>query len=102
MEKTDDSEIRFRKLNNTFLSSDPKERQQYFGRLFEDSIVYEHYGKGGKVKIAPTMVFKVYQNVYLDKSSKNFVPDTEKSSLFNYLDAFSTLITQDHKDIMNV
>lgn len=102
MEKTDDSEIRFRKLNNTFLSSDAKERQQYFGQLFENSMVYEYYGKGGKVKIAPTIVLKAYQNIYLDKSSKNFVPDTEKSSLFNYLDAFSTLITQDHKDIMNV
>ena len=102
MEKTDDSEIRFRKANNTFLSSDSKERQENLGRLIESSMIYEHYGKGGKVKIAPAMVLKAYQNIYLDSSSKNYVPDTEKSSLFNYLDAFSTLITQDHKDIMNV
>ena len=102
MEKTDDSEIRFRSLNNNFFDSDSKDRQENLGRLIESSMVYEHYGKGGKVKIAPAMVLKAYQNVYLDSSSRNFVPDTEKCSVFNYLDAFSTLITQDHKDIMNV
>lgn len=102
MEKTDDSEVRFRKLNNTFFETDTKERQENLGRLIESSMIYEYYGKGGKVKIAPAMVLKAYQNVYLDSSSRNFVPDTQQCSLFNYLDAFSTLITQDHKDIMNV
>lgn len=101
MELTDDSQIRFNKLNSEFLSSDPEDKQQKLGELIEDSMFLEINNKGGKVKIAPAMVLKAYQNVYLDSSSKNFVPNTEKCSMFNYVDAFSSLITEDDKDIIN-
>ena len=62
---------------------------------------YEYCNKGGKVKLATAMVLKAFQNVYMDSSSRNYVSETEESSLFNYLDAFSTLVTQDSKDIVN-
>ena len=101
MQLTDDSEIRFKKLNKEFLSSEPEKRQRKLGELIEDSMLFEINNKGGKVKIAPAMVLKAYQNVYLDSSSKNYVPDTEECSMFNYVDAFSSLITEDDKDIVN-
>ena len=90
MQLTDDSEIRFNKMNKEFLSSD-----------IEDSMLFEINNNSGKIKIAPAMVIKAYQNVYLDSSSKNYIPDTEKCSMFNYVDAFSSLITEDNKDIVN-
>lgn len=101
MQLTDDSEIRFNKMNKEFLSSDPEDRQQKLGELIEDSMLFEITNKVGKIKIAPTMVLKAYQNVYLDSSSKNYVPENEKCSVFNYVDAFSSLITEDDKDIVN-
>lgn len=101
MQLTDDSEIRFNKMKKEFLSSDTEDRQQKLGELIEDSMLFEINNKGGKVKIAPVMVLKAYQNVYLDSSSKNYVPDTEKCSMFNYVNAFSSLITEDNKDIVN-
>ena len=101
MQLTDDSEIRFNKMQKEFLSSDTEDRQQKLGELIEDSMLFEINNKGGKVKIAPVMVLKAYQNVYLDSSSKNYVPDTEKCSMFNYVNAFSSLITEDNKDIVN-
>lgn len=101
MQLTDDSEIRFNKMNNEFLSSETEDRQQKLGELIEDSILFEINNKGGKIKIAPAMTLKAYQNVYLNSSSKNYVPDTEKCSMFNYVDAFSSLITEDDKDIVN-
>jgi hypothetical protein len=101
MQLTDDSEIRFNKMNKEFLSSEKEDRQQKLGELIEDSMLFEISNKGGKIKIAPAMVLKAYQNVYLDSSSRNYVPDTEKCSMFNYVDAFSSLITEDDKDIVN-
>jgi len=101
MEMTDDSEIRFNRLNKEFLSSRAKDKQQKLGSLIENSMFFEYCNKGGKVKLAPAMVLKAFQNVYMDSSSRNYVSETEESSLFNYLDAFSTLVTQDSKDIVN-
>jgi hypothetical protein len=101
MEMTDDSEIRFNRLNKEFLSSKAKDKQQKLGSLIENSMFFEYCNKGGKVKLAPAMVLKAFQNVYMDSSSRNYVSETEESSLFNYLDAFSTLVTQDSKDIVN-
>lgn len=101
MEMTDDSEIRFNRLNREVLSSDSKKRQQELGFLIENSMFYEYCNKGGKVKLAPAMVLKAYQNVYMNSSSRNYISDTEECTLFNYLDAFSTLITEDSKDIVN-
>lgn len=101
MEMTDDSEIRFNRLNRETLSSDSKKKQQELGFLVENSMFYEYCNKGGKVKLAPAMVLKAYQNVYMNSSSRNYVSDTEECTLFNYLDAFSTLITEDTKDIVN-
>ena len=101
MELTDDSEIRFDKLEKEKLSSEPEKRQQQLGELIEDSMVFETTHKGGKVKIAPQMVLKAYENVYMDASSKHYVSDSEECTKLNYLDAFSSLITEDDKDIVN-
>lgn len=101
LELTDDSEIRFDNLEKTKLSSEPEKRQQWLGELIEDSMVFEINNKGGKVKIAPQMVLKAYQNVYMDSSSRNYVENSEECTKLNYLDAFSSLITEDEKDIVN-
>ena len=101
LELTDDSERRFEVLENCKLSSEPKNRQQLLGELIENSMLFEINNKGGKIKIAPQMVLKAFQNVYMDSSSRNYVTDQEECTKLNYLDAFSSLITEDDKDIVN-
>ena len=101
MQLTDNSEQVFNKLDNTILSSSPEQKQQKLGELIEKSMLYETVNKGGKIKIAPLMVLKAYQNVYMNSSSRNYVSDLEESTVFNYVDAFSSLITEDTKDITN-
>ena len=101
LELTDDSERRFETLENYKLSSEPKNRQQLLGELIENSMLFEINNKGGKIKIAPQMVLKAFQNVYMDSSSRNYVTDQEECTKLNYLDAFSSLITEDDKDIVN-
>ena len=101
MELTNDSEVRFRKMDNEHFSSAPEERQQKLGELIEKSMLYEYNTKGGKVKIAPANVLKAYENVYINGSSKYYIEETKECSLFNYYNSFSSLITQDDKDIIN-
>ncbi len=99
MEMTDDSEIRFRRMDSESFSKD--DRHEKLGELIEKSMLYSYNTKGGKVKITPNLVLKAYENVYMDSSSKFYVEDTKECSLFNYYNAFSSLITEDDKDILN-
>ena len=101
LELTDDSEIIFDKLEKAKLSSKATDRQQQLGKLIENSMTFEINNKGGKIKIAPAMVLKAFQNVYMDSSSRNYITDQEECTRLNYLDAFSSLITEDDKDIVN-
>ena len=101
LEMTDDSNIRFRKMNTQFFSSDVDEKHNKLGDLIEKSMLYEYYGKGGKVKLAPPMILKAFQNVYMNPSSKYFIKDTEECSMFNYYNAITSQITGDEKDLLN-
>lgn len=97
---TDNSDDIFGKLNSCILKSEKEYRQRELGKLIERSMLFEIENKGGKIKIAPQVVLKAYQNVYMNSSSRNYVGSGE-STMFNYLDAFSSLITEDNKDIVN-
>jgi len=101
LELTDNSDNIFENLEKSTLSAKPEERQRQLGELIENSMLFEITNKGGKVKIAPQMVLKAYQNVYMDSSSRNYVDAEEECTKLNYLDAFSSLITEDDKDIVN-
>ena len=100
LEMVDDSNLRFKKMNSEFFSSDVEEKHTKLGDLIEKSMLYEFYGKGGKVKLSPPIILKAFQNVYMNSSSKHYVKDTEECSLFAYADTILTLIT-DEEDIMN-
>lgn len=100
LEMVDDSSIRFKKMNTEFFSSDVEEKHTKLGDLIEKSMLYEFYGKGGKVKLSPPLILKAFQNVYMNSSSKYYVKDTEECSLFAYADTILTLIT-DEEDIIN-
>ena len=100
LEMVDDSNLRFKKLKTNFFSTDIDEKHMVLGDLVEKSMLYEYYGKGGKVKLAPPMMIKAFQNVYMNSSSKFFIKDIEECSMFNYVNAILTLIKEDD-DIMN-
>ena len=100
LEMVDDSNLRFKKMNTEFFSSDIKEKHTKLGDLIEKSMLYEFYGKGGKVKLSPPTILKAFQNIYMNPSSKYYTKDVEECSLFKYADAILTLIT-DEQDIIN-
>ena len=79
----DDSNLRFKKMNTQFFSSDVEEKHTILGDLIEKSMLYEFRGKGGKVKLSSPMILKAFQNVYMNVSSKYYIKDTEQCTFWN-------------------
>lgn len=99
MQQMDDSQLIFKKLKSSFID----EKQTFLGESIEKSMVFNFKHKGGTVKISPNMLVKAYEMVYMDSSSKYFIPNTEECSQFNYLEALSSLVVAEFKkDIYNV
>lgn len=90
------------KLRGTYLSPEIEDRHELFGKMLENTMLFEYENKGGKVKLTPNLAIKAYQSVYMDSSSKYFVSDTVEESELNYYNAYAQLIQDDKKDIINI
>ena len=100
MEKVSHFEATIKKMKNTVLSSDVEERHNRLGNWIEKCVLEEYTGTGGKVKLSPSTVIDAYNGVYFDSSSKYYVGD-EDSTVFNFYNAFTEIIKDDKKDIIN-
>lgn len=97
MEKVSDIETKLRTLKNTQLLLEDK--HHVLGKMIDKSILEEIINIGGKIKLSPSMVIKAFESVYHDTTSKYYVGENE-TSVFNYYNAFTELITHDKKDII--
>ena len=100
MERISNFEERIKYMKNTYLSSDVNERDRLLGHMIERSIMLEHQNLGGKVKISTATVIKAFEDIYLDSSSRYYTGDND-TTLFNYYNAFTEIVRDDKKDIMN-
>ena len=101
MQKATDLEARLRQMKNTFLDSDPDSVHLLLGEQIEKVMHLEWANASGKVKLSPAMCVKAFQMVYIDSRSPYYVKDTEECSVFNYYNAFTQLVTDDERDIVN-
>lgn len=101
MQKANDLQVRIDKMKNTFLDRDPDAVHLLLGEQIEKVMHLEWANASGKVKLSPAMCVKAFQMVYMDNRSPYFVKETEECSVFNYYNAFTQLITDDTKDILN-
>ena len=101
MEKVSDFEQKIKHMKSTFLSSELSSKHELLGKMIEKSMLEEYVNIGGKVKISPTTVVKAYENVYHNTSSSYYVGDKQESTIFNFHNAFTEIIKDDGKDIMN-
>lgn len=100
MQMTNDIELRLRKMKDTFLDRDPDSIHRLLGEQIDKAMHLEWSNTSGKVKISAAMCVKAFQDVYFDNKSPYYVPETEESSVFNYYNAFTQLITDDKRDII--
>lgn len=101
MELVSNFETKIKHMKSTYLSSDPTERHRLLGNMIEKSTLIEHRNVGGKIKISNSMVINAYESVYLDSESKYYIANGQESTLFNYHNAFTQIIRDDKKDILN-
>ena len=99
LENTNDFAVKLDKLKSTFL--DRQDRTNYLGEWVDYALrESEDYGFG-KVKIAVSTPIDAYKSLFIDNESDYFIPQGIQPSLFDVYNAFTQVITDDKKDLMN-
>lgn len=99
MESTSDFGVKLKSLKDTYLSRDMQ--TQYLGDWVDYSLrEHEDYGYG-KVKIAVSTPVDAYKKLFVDTNSDYYIPMGIDPSLFDVYNAFTQVLTDDSKDLLN-
>ena len=102
MEQTCDIRAWLEKLGDTFFSRDLESIERELGRWVYNSMVQDYNGGYGKVKLASSAPITAFKSLFLDAKSPYYIPaETEMVDMFTVYNAFTQIITDDDKDIMN-
>ena len=99
IEDTNDFAVRLQEMKNTYLERTL--RKQYLGEWVDRAIRESQDYGFGKVKLSITTPIDAYKQLFLDKDSVYYIPETEDPSLYEVYNSFTQIITDDKKDIMN-
>lgn len=86
------------------LKADFIEREKVTERLggWVDATLRQNYYNGiQNVRMSPTVPVEAYKSLFIDESSDYFVPLEKEASMFDVYNAFTQIITDDSRDIMN-
>lgn len=87
------------KMKSTYI--DRNARKNYLGEWVDYSLrENEDYGFG-KVKIAVSTPIDAYKSLFIDNDSSYYIPEGIDPSLFDVHNAFTQIITDDKRDILN-
>lgn len=102
MEQTNDIRMWLEKLSDTFISRDRASLERELGRWTYNCIT-KGFDKGyGKVKLATSAPVTAFKSVFLDSKSPYYIKeDVEQVDMFTIYNAFTQILTDDEKDIMN-
>lgn len=101
MEETNDLKVWLEKLHNIEIPYDIDLIDRLTGMWMRNLITKQYDNGLGKVKISTSSVSDVYKMMYLKPESPYFVKEGETTDMFNAYNAFTQLITDDNKDIVN-
>jgi len=100
MQQANDFKKRIEYMKTNFIPNDSI--KDNLGKWVDFSLTQTHHNGVHATKLSPTMCVDAYKSVYLDPKSDYFVDsNVEESSLFNVYNAFTQVITDDSRDIMN-
>ena len=101
MEQTSDIKVKLEKLTNTEVPYDQRlinENIGFWGR----KTLSETYDNGfGKVKLASSTAIDAYKLLYEKEDSPYYVKPGETTDMFNVYNAWTQIVTDDTRDIMN-
>jgi hypothetical protein len=99
LEYTNDFAVKLDTLKSTILSR--CDQTNYLG-AWVDRALREYYENGfGKVKVAVSTPIDAYKALFIDEESDYFIPSGLNPSLYDVYNAFTQVITDDKKDILN-
>lgn len=99
MELPNNTTTKLHEMKKVFV--DKKEIHKRLGEWVDGCLRKIHFNGIHSVKLSPSIAIDAYNSLYLDHDSKYFTEETEESSMFDVYNAFTQLITDDTKDIMN-
>ncbi len=99
MELPNTTIAKLKELKKVFV--DRKEIHTRLGEWVDGCLRKTHFNGIHSVKLSPSIAVDAYTSLYLDRNSPYFVEETEENSMFDVYNAFTQLITDDTKDIMN-
>lgn len=99
MEQTSAFETTLKTLKET--EFDRKKKTQYLGEWVDYSLRENQDYGFGKVKIAVSTPIDAYKQLFIDQESQYFIPEGRNPTKFDIYNAFTQIITDDKKDIMN-
>lgn len=99
MEYTNDFAVVLKSLKNTYVDRD--DRKKYLGEWVDYSLRESQDYGFGKVKIAVSTPIDAYKELFINQDSSYYIPEGIDPSLFDIHSAFTQMITDDKKDILN-
>lgn len=99
MEMTNDFKITLNKLKSDFI--DRNMRKQYLGEWVDYSLRESQDYGFGKVKIAVSTPIDAYKSLFIDADSDYYIPEGVDPSLYDIHSAFTQIITDDKRDLLN-
>ena len=102
LESTNDFLIKLNTLKNKTFSTDRRSRELLLGHWVDRCISLEEASEFGKVKLSPSIAIDAYKNLFVDDESPYYIKaDMSEQSYFTAYNAFTQVITDDKRDIIN-
>lgn len=101
MSLTDDVTMKLEKMANTPVEYDQRLINENLGDWIRKSINYSMSSSYNKVKLATSTAIDAYKLLYEKEDSPYYVPKNTTTDMFNIYNAWTQVITDDKKDLIN-
>ena len=102
MEQTNDIKVWLDRLSNTFFSRDKESIQRELGRWVYNSMTRSYDEGYGKESLADSSPKTAFKKLFIDAKSPYYISeDVDQVDMFTVYNAFTQIITDDNKDIVN-
>lgn len=101
MKQTDDVKAVLEKLSNTEVEYNEKQINENLGNWVRKTLNFSFSDQFNKVKLATSSAIDTYKLLYEKEDSPYFVPKDSVTDMFNIYNAWTQVITDDKRDILN-
>lgn len=101
MSLTDETHLILNRLKNTEIEYNQNYIDENLGMWIRKAMISDYDNGFGKVKLSTSFVIDAYKLLYQNKESNYYIPVNTSTSLFNIYNAFTQILSNDKKDIVN-